>query len=86
MPDSLDDRVQRFLEDKLPEYEFDRRAKRDAMLAVLDEAIMYLEQLPMGVDEQADVNDQSPDDMTAHVGGLAWQRMQQLKAMIQEAK
>jgi len=57
-----------------------------AMLAVLDEAIMYLEQLPMGVDEDANVDDQSPADMTAHVGGLAWQRMQQLRTMIQEVE
>jgi hypothetical protein len=32
-----------------------------------------LDQLPMGIDYDADPNDQSPEDMVAHLGGLMYQ-------------
>jgi hypothetical protein len=32
-----------------------------------------LDQLPMGIDYDADPDDQSPEDMVAHLGGLMYQ-------------
>lgn len=42
-----------------------------------------LEQLPMGIDKEADENDTSPKDLVAHIGGVMWKR---LAAFLEEAK
>ena len=43
------------------------------------EAIRELvEQLPGGIDEEADEDDTSPEDMVAHIGGVVWQRLNRL--------
>ena len=43
----------------------------------LEEAIIaiqeLIEALPPGIDYEADVNDDSPEDMTLWIGGLIWQ-------------
>ncbi len=48
----------------------------DEIREKLVEAMDLIEQLPSGIDYEADPMDKSPDDMIAHVGGLAWQRLQ----------
>lgn len=37
------------------------------------EIFAMLEWLPSGIDYEADPDDESPEDMVAHVGGLIWQ-------------
>ena len=43
----------------------------------LIEALEYTRDMlkDLGIDEEADENDTSPSDMTAHVGGLIWQKV-----------
>ena len=40
--------------------------------------------IPMGIDEDADENDKSPEDATAHIGGLAVKEIAQALAEIKE--
>jgi len=46
-------------------------------IAELEKAINdireLLESMPAGIDYEADPNDASPENMEAHIGGLAWQ-------------
>lgn len=51
------------------------REERDALRACLSSVKEYIEQLPSGIDEEADPNDPSPDDASAHIGGLIWQEI-----------
>ena len=39
----------------------------------LAEIAALADNLPSGIDYTADPNDTSPEDMTAHIGGLIWQ-------------
>ena len=43
--------------------------KRELIEAILD----LLEHFPSGIDYEADPDNQSPEDMTAHTAGLIWQ-------------
>jgi hypothetical protein len=43
----------------------------DKLIAALQAQIKYWEQVPSGVDYDADPNNSSPEDMTAHLAGLA---------------
>ena len=38
----------------------------------IDEIAELIQQLPPGVDYEADAGDTSPEDATAHIGGLIW--------------
>ena len=42
------------------------------------------EQLPGGIDEQADPDDPSPNDMVAHIGGLIYQKCQEALGAMKE--
>lgn len=42
---------------------------------LLREMQAMLEQLPTGIDTEADEKDTSPEDMVAHIGGLMWKRL-----------
>lgn len=42
----------------------------------IDYAFHYIQQLPSGCDEEADEEDTSPCDMTAHIGGLILRRLE----------
>lgn len=36
----------------------------------LDDALFYIEQLPSGIDPDPDIDDTSPEDTTAFIGGI----------------
>ena len=46
---------------------------------VLEYVEDMIQKLPSGVDEVADEDNISPQDMFAHIGGLIWQKIQTLK-------
>lgn len=47
--------------------------RENARLRVaISDALEELENLPSGIDTEADPEDQSPADATAHTGGLVW--------------
>ena len=51
-----------------------RRKDLDALrlaLAALEEQIDFWFSLPSGIDEEAEIEDQSPEDAAAHTAGLA---------------
>lgn len=50
------------------------------LLDAIDYALHMLLSLPSGIDEDADENDTSPDDMVAHVGGLIFRKLQAAKS------
>ena len=56
-------------------------------IIVLEDAVSQISELiesvPCGIDYNADPEDESPDDMFAHICGLAWQVCE--KAMPNEA-
>lgn len=43
--------------------------------ARVQRALGLIATLPGGIDREADPDDQSPDDMVAHVGGLVWRAL-----------
>jgi len=43
------------------------------LLEAVREIKLLVVDLPGGVDYEADLEDTSPEDMTAHIGGLIWQ-------------
>jgi len=45
----------------------------------IDELIELVEQLPCGVDYEADPEDTSPDDQMQHIAGLIWQGLIELR-------
>jgi hypothetical protein len=53
---------------------------KESRIAELEEALQRIGelagQLPSGLDVDADENDTSPEDMTAHIGGLIWRTVQ----------
>ena len=51
------------------------KAQREA----LEDVAALLEQLPTGYDEEAEEGNLSPDDAVAHVAGLIWQRIRQVR-------
>lgn len=48
-------------------------ATSNQLLTSLEEIALLIEQLPSGIDPEADGNDPSPDDAAAHIGGIIWQ-------------
>lgn len=44
--------------------------------AAIEDAIRLLWQLPSGIDIEADENDLSPDDASAHIAGLVMRRLE----------
>ena len=54
-----------------------RRAEWECMILVnkVHDAMVMIQQLPGGIDENADPMNASPEDATAHVGGLVWQEL-----------
>jgi hypothetical protein len=43
---------------------------------LISDVIELLTELPSGIDWDADEEDDSPDDMTAHIGGLALRKLE----------
>lgn len=56
------------------------------LIEVLEYVKEMIQQLPSGIDENADPNELSPQDATAHVGGLIWQRIQIVLKKISKVK
>jgi len=62
----------------------DNRALRTAEARVeklegtLRSTLDYIEQLPSGIDKEADPMEVCPDDATAHIGGLIWQEVKEV--------
>lgn len=52
----------------------------DDLLAVIE--LLY--QLPDGIEEDADENDESPYNLTAHVGGLAIQALRKIVERLED--
>jgi hypothetical protein len=50
----------------------------------LKSQIRYWENLPCGVDYDADPNDRSPEDHIAHIGGLAIQEARRIIAELEK--
>jgi hypothetical protein len=50
-----------------------------ALREALEDVAALLEQLPTGYDEEAEEGNLSPDDAVAHVAGLIWQRIRQVR-------
>lgn len=48
-------------------------------LQLIDWIEDMLDSFPSGIDKEADENDNCPEDMTAHIAGLIWQKIQQYK-------
>lgn len=50
-------------------------------LSEAEKVLEYIEAmllaLPMGIDEDADENNTSPDDAVAHIGGLMWKKIRE---------
>ena len=44
-----------------------------ALEIAIDEIRTFIESLPSGIYYDADPSDTSPEDVTAHIGGLIWQ-------------
>ena len=53
------------------------RAEHLGMEAALENQIERWNMIPSGIDEEADPYNKSPDDATAHIGGLAVQEIKQ---------
>lgn len=47
-------------------------------LKEIEDVCDMLHDLPSGIDMDADPNNTSPEDMTAHIGGLCWQRLMRI--------
>lgn len=47
--------------------------KNDDVLSFVRRIMVMVQDLPSGIDEDADPEDTSPEDATAHIGGLIWQ-------------
>lgn len=47
----------------------------DRVASAIRKSLELLENLPSGIDYEADTNNVSPDDMTAHIAGLIWQQL-----------
>lgn len=69
MPEEL--RVQRVTEPPM---------KREGLVEGLSELERLILSLPGGIDEDADPSDASPEDPTAHLGGLMFKRVQAIRA------
>lgn len=62
------------------EAELRAAASQAALLEIMD----LVQELPSGIDEQADTADTSPKDMAAHIGGLIWQMCEQPNDALRE--
>jgi hypothetical protein len=61
-------------------------AKLARVVEALEEVDGMLDGLPSGVDEEADFANCSPDDATAHLGGLIRQHLRAALAAVKEGK
>ena len=61
-------------------------AASPTMLDAIDYALHMLLSLPSGIDEDADENDTSPEDMVAHIGGLISRKLQVAKEKAEGTK
>ena len=57
--------------------------KKDLLNTICDIKDL-VEQLPRGIDQEADPDNPSPDDMVAHTGGLIYQKCQEALVALKE--